>query len=142
MSTVKQRLAVKEITENHLPVSKAMLKVGYDSDTASKPSNLTKSKGFKELIAQLGVSDEDLAEILSGGLRANKVVTSPTEPDKEYPDWATRHKYLETGLRLRGYAKEEAPNFNINFINQVPRPNGRINTKSEAEQETGSVLEQ
>jgi hypothetical protein len=90
-----------------------MLNVGYNKVTALKPQNLTKSKGFKELIAKLGVSDEDLAEILSGGLRANKIITSPTEPDREYPDWATRHKYLETGLRMRGYVNKDDNTTNV-----------------------------
>lgn len=107
MATLKQKLAVKEITEKHISVSKAMLNVGYDKVTAAKPQNLTKSKGFKELIANMGVSDEDLAEILAGGLRANKVITSPTEPDREYPDWPSRHKFLETGLKLKGYTKDQ-----------------------------------
>ncbi len=113
MATLKQKLAVKEITEKHISVSKAMLNVGYNKVTALKPQNLTKSKGFKELIAKLGVSDEDLAEILSGGLRANKIITSPTEPDREYPDWATRHKYLETGLRMRGYVNKDDNTTNV-----------------------------
>ena len=113
MATLKQKLAVKEITEKHISVSKAMLNVGYDKVTAAKPQNLTKSKGFKELIANMGVSDEDLAEILSGGLRATKIITSPTEPDREYPDWATRHKYLETGLKMRGYVNKDDNTTNV-----------------------------
>ena len=113
MATLKQKLAVKEITEKHISVSKAMLNVGYDKVTAAKPQNLTKSKGFKELIANMGVSDEDLAEILSGGLRATKIITSPSEPDREYPDWATRHKYLETGLKMRGYVNKDDNTTNV-----------------------------
>ena len=113
MATLKQKLAVKEITEKHISVSKAMLNVGYDKFTAAKPQNLTKSKGFKELIANMGVSDEDLAEILSGGLRATKIITSPSEPDREYPDWATRHKYLETGLKMRGYVNKDDNTTNV-----------------------------
>ena len=113
MATLKQKLAVKEITEKHISVSKAMLNVGYNKVTALKPQNLTKSKGFKELIKSVGVSDEDLAEILSGGLRANKIITSPTEPDREYPDWATRHKFLETGLRMRGYVNKDDNTTNV-----------------------------
>lgn len=50
MPTVMQREAFKEITEKHRPVSRAMIDVGYSEHTASKPSNLTKSKGWIALM--------------------------------------------------------------------------------------------
>ena len=87
-----------------------MRKAGYAKGSIDNPSsNFTQTKGFKELIESVGVSDEDLAEILAGGLRANKIITSPTEPDREYPDWPSRHKFLETGLKLKGYTKDQTP---------------------------------
>lgn len=100
MATLKQKIAVKEITENHRSVSSAMRVAGYDEDTVVKPSNLTDSKGFKELMNKLGITDEKLAKVLDRGLEDN--------------DSNTRHKYLETGLRLKGYGKE-TPAFNLNF---------------------------
>ncbi len=135
MATLKQKLAVKEITEKHISVSKAMLNVGYDKDTASKPQNLTKSKGFRELLDQMGVSDEKLAKVLNEGLEATKVVVMGKESKEAFvdiqPDHPTRHKFLETGLKLKGYAKDDIPNFNINFINKIPRPIKRDDIISE-----------
>ena len=40
MATLKQKLAVKEITEKHISVSKAMLNVGYNKVTASFTSSI------------------------------------------------------------------------------------------------------
>lgn len=145
MATLKQKLAVKEIVENHGSVSGAMIKAGYPATTAKNPKNLTESKGFKELLDQMGVTDEKLARVLNEGLEANKTIVMGKDSNEAFvdiqPDHPTRHKFLETGLRLRGYAKEEAPNFNINFINQTPRPNGRINTQSETKPETDIISE-
>jgi hypothetical protein len=50
MATEKQKLAAKKIMENHGNVSKTMLEVGYDENTAKNPKNLTDSKGWKELM--------------------------------------------------------------------------------------------
>lgn len=53
MATLKQKMAVKKIVENRGNVSKAMVEVGYDEDTAKNPKNLTDSKGYKELLDEL-----------------------------------------------------------------------------------------
>jgi len=50
MPTIKQKKAVEKIIENSGNVSKAMREVGYSPITAINPSNLTNSKGFKELM--------------------------------------------------------------------------------------------
>lgn len=52
MATLKQKKAFKEITENHRSISGAMRDVGYSKNTAVKPSNLTKSKGWEELMEE------------------------------------------------------------------------------------------
>lgn len=50
MATLKQKAAILKIAENHGNVSKTMLQVGYTHNTAKKPSNLTNSKGWEELL--------------------------------------------------------------------------------------------
>lgn len=119
MATVKQRRAVKEITENHMSVSAAMRKVGYDLDTASKPSNLTASKGFRELMDSMGIDDDRLLNVLNEGLDATKTVVMGQESKESFvdvqPDFSVRHRYLETGLRLKGLGKEP-PQFNTLVI--------------------------
>lgn len=50
MATLKQKKAAQKITENHGNVSKGMLEAGYSPNTAKKPSNLTNSKGWQELM--------------------------------------------------------------------------------------------
>ena len=141
MATVKQKRAALNIVEKHMSATQAMREAGYDETTATRPANLTQSKGFKELLAQMGVTDEKLAKVLNEGLEATKVVVMGKDSGEAFvdiqPDHPTRHKFLETGLRLRGYAKEDTPNFNINFINTIPRPNdGYTSTESKAESET------
>jgi len=49
MATIKQKLALKKITENHRSVSAAMREAGYSPNTACKPKNLTESKSWQEL---------------------------------------------------------------------------------------------
>jgi hypothetical protein len=70
MATLKQKLAVDKIVENHGNVSRAMLEVGYDPDTAKNPKNLTESKGFKELMTALGLTENLVALSLKEDIEA------------------------------------------------------------------------
>ena len=56
--SMKQKVAVKKIIENHGNVSKAMKEAGYQENTIKNPSNLTNSKGFKQLCNELGLTEE------------------------------------------------------------------------------------
>lgn len=49
MPTIKQKKAFDKIVENRGNVSKTMLEVGYNENTAKNPKNLTESDGWKEL---------------------------------------------------------------------------------------------
>ncbi len=135
MATLKQKQVAKNLVEKGSSVSQAMINAGYSPRTARAPSKVTKSKGFRELLDQMGVSDEKLAKVLNEGLEATKVVVMGKESKEAFvdiqPDHPTRHKFLETGLKLKGYAKDDIPNFNINFINKIPRPIKRDDIISE-----------
>lgn len=61
MPTEKQKAAAIRIIENHGNVSKTMLEVGYTKASASNPSNLTDSQGWKELMEEY-LPDNKLAE--------------------------------------------------------------------------------
>ncbi len=103
MPTQKQRAAFKEITENHRSVSEAMRSVGYSPSTASKPSNLTKSKGWKWL-ANKYIPDELLAQ------KHRELL------DKQ--DSASVAKALDMAYKIKGYyapEKHQNQNASISF---------------------------
>lgn len=102
MATTKQRRAAKKLLENPgVGISRIMREVGYSPATAQNPSDLTESKGWKELMEQY-LPDATLARVHMEGLSATRMSTSLTAPDIELPDFPTRHKYLETGYKLKG----------------------------------------
>ena len=96
MTTIKQEKALEKMVENGGNVSQAMRDVGYSENTAKTPQKLTESKGWKELINQK-IKDSKLVDVLNEGLKALK---------GDEPDYAIRHKYLVTGLDLKGYLKQ------------------------------------
>ena len=114
MATTKQIKAVKEIAENNSSVRKAMKKAGYK--TYNRTPNLTKSKGFRELMEQMGISDEKLAQRLNEGLDATKAVVMGVKSEESFvdiqPDYVTRHKYIETSLKLKGHTIDK-PSTNV-----------------------------
>lgn len=58
-----KNLLLQKITDNHrMPISQAMLEAGYSPHTASKPSNLTQSNGWKEL-TKGWFHDEDVLRV-------------------------------------------------------------------------------
>lgn len=112
--TIKQATAAKYIAEGD-SVSKAMRKAGYKPSAAKNPKLLTESKSFRETLEKLGISDVKLAQRLNEGLDATKPIyknnnaTKKVELVDHSPDFAVRHKYVETSLRLKGHDKEVPP---------------------------------
>lgn len=58
MATIKQKKAIEKIVENGGNISRAMMDVGYSKNTAHSPSKLLDSKGFMELMEELGLTDD------------------------------------------------------------------------------------
>ena len=99
-----------------------MVEAGYSENKAKNPSNLTKSKAWEEYMETF-LDDEKLARIHAEGLEAgrtiykNNVSTGEIEMLGFEPDYATRHKYLDSAYKLKGtYAPEKklVGNFNLN----------------------------
>jgi len=105
MATIKQKKAISHILEGD-SVSKAMRKAGYSKAVAKNPKKLTKALAFTEWLEKVGVTDELLSNKINEGLDANKIITSHTEPDREYPDYSVRHRYVETSLKLKGHLRD------------------------------------
>lgn len=103
-----------KVVENHGNISKSMIQAGYDPTTAQNPSNLTNSKGWNQLLEEY-LPDHTLVQVHKEGLKATRIHTSHTEPDKVIPDYAVRHKYLETGYKVKNKIVEE-PTTSIKMI--------------------------
>ena len=72
---------------------------------------ITKSKSW-EVLLQKHIPDSKLARVLSEGLEATKIqgIADAADGDEiEVPDFPTRHKYLETGLKLKNRFPKENP---------------------------------
>lgn len=121
--TLKQKKAMQKVLENGGNVAKAMREVGYSPSTVNKPGVLTKSKAWEELLTEY-LPDELLTRKLEEGLGAMKQLSariiikkgasaseidaelqtanSRTDDFVEVEDLQTRHKYLETALKVKG----------------------------------------
>jgi len=102
MKGVKPRIkkVFEKTLENGGNITKAMRDMKYSEATINNPKNITKTKSWEKLLED--IPDTKLVEVLNQGLEATMVKTSFTEPDKKLPDYSIRHKYLETGLKLKG----------------------------------------
>jgi len=104
MANHGQQLVVGKLAEQikagrpKLSVQAAMLEVGYSPNSAKNSHQMIKSKGFQELLEQAGATDKKLTRVLNEGLDASKKTEKGSEPD-----YAIRHKYLETGLKLKNH---------------------------------------
>ncbi|MEA3431451.1 MAG: hypothetical protein U9R01_02055, partial [candidate division WOR-3 bacterium] len=45
-------------------ISKSMKEVGYEENTCKNPSNLTESKGFKQICKEIGLTDDFITQCL------------------------------------------------------------------------------
>lgn len=92
--TMKQRLAFDKMVENGGNISKAMREVGYSPNTAVSPHKLTESDGWKTLLEE-NFPDDLIQKKIYEGLHAEKRVDGDFDPD-----YAVRHKYVDTLLKL------------------------------------------
>lgn len=115
MSTLKQEKVVKILLENAgKSVGSAMLEAGYSLATAKNPQELTKSKGWSNLIS-LYLPDRELLATHIELLNAVKVIQIATYTNEEtgeitpgfikVPDWQIRVKALELAYKLKGLIK-------------------------------------
>lgn len=90
MATHKQVLASQIMVENGGNASKAMRDAGYSNSSSKNPMKLTKSKGFNEIMNNLGLTEEFLIPAL-------------VEDIKNKP--GNRRAELELAFKLKGYLK-------------------------------------
>ncbi len=109
MATVKQKVAFKEVV-NGSTLTAAMKKAKYSPKSAKRTNKLTATKGWGELVEDF-ISDKKLAKVHGEGLSAttyfNEIVGRDSKGAPEYnlkqiPDFSVRHKYLESGYKLKG----------------------------------------
>ena len=73
-----------------------MREAGYKKYSVNKPKQLTDSDSWQKLMDEY-MSEEKLAQVHSEGLSATK----PNGNKPDTPDYGVRHKYMETGYKLR-----------------------------------------
>lgn len=120
--SMKQTKAIEYALENGGNISQAMLKAGYSPATAKTPQKLTQSQAFQRAMEKAGISEAKLAERLNEGLDATKAVVMGKESSDSFvdvqPDFAIRHKYIETAIKLKGIDKQaDTPNGTFIQIN-------------------------
>lgn len=111
---------VEIMAANGSSTASAMRQAGYSEAVARAPSKITRSEAFIQLMDDVGITDRRLAEVLNGGLTATKTVILGSGDDAfadVVDDHAVRHRYLETGLRLKGLGKSEGTT--VTFNNMV-----------------------
>ena len=122
MPTIKQKEAFDETLENRGNVTKAMREVGYKETTINNPSDLTESNGWKQLMDR-HISEEKLAKVHSEGLEATKQEKGLEGEVIDVPDHTVRHKYLDTGYKIRGKIVKEESNvvqaIQVNITNNI-----------------------
>ena len=107
MATTRQKKAFKNSMENNGNVSKSMREVGYSENYSKNPQSLTRSKGWEELVEKY-LPDKDLVKVHKEGLNAGKKVFKNNNTTGEIdevgfePDFAVRHKYLDTAYKIKG----------------------------------------
>lgn len=123
--------AFKGIMENEAkakpePLGKVLRDAGYSKSVSKYPKKVINTTSFQQLLAKQGITDTHLAEKIKEGLDATK----PYGKDGDiHPDYSTRHKYIETSLKLKGVQEVQVGgaktvlNTQINQTNLDPNSN-------------------
>lgn len=142
MATQKQkkiaRLLVANATlDKPLNGGEMLAKVGYSkSMQTAKVNDVLESEGVKEEVKAIAdrIPDDLLEKVHLEGLQATKLsgtggmvigtdseggVSQVGHSNLEVPDYAVRHKYLDSGYKLKGaYAPDRNINMNLN-VNSI-----------------------
>ena len=78
----------------------AALVSGYSRSMATRRREPIVIVDFGMLFEQKGMTNQAKVEKCIEGMNANKIVMDKNGDEHESPDWAARHKYLETMLKL------------------------------------------
>lgn len=139
---LRERRLIKNLQDPRFKTMKdAMLGAGYAESTVSDhPGDILGKTRVKEAIKDImdrqGITDDRLVTVLGEGLKATKVISamvikgspdgiadeedemkeadSMTKDFVEVDDFMARHKYLETGLKLRGHLQKDGK-LNVNL---------------------------
>ena len=119
MATKRQLKAIDNLVGNGGNVTKAMRDAGYSENTINTPAKLTESKAFNELMSE-AITDAKLIKVRDDGLTASRTIVVD-ESAVDVPDHATRHKFLETALKVKGAFKNDpaGEGNTFNFINNA-----------------------
>lgn len=135
MPTARQKklaiAIVKNAVSKETKTTTAILnEVGYSRATIEKkPGEIVNNLGVIEALKELGyvekfkllIPDEELIRVHHEGLKAVKIHSSMTEPDRIENDFAVRHKYLDLAYKLRGdLAPEKHINIDIGLKANLP----------------------
>jgi phage terminase small subunit len=81
---------------------------GYSHNTAvAAKQNIENRLDMAHWLEASGITDKALANTISEGLAADKIVPLGEGESETAPDWQTRHRFVETALKLKGQLKPE-----------------------------------
>lgn len=108
--TPRERKMVKDLVAGKSK-KEALMSAGYSEQTALKNPSVILGKNriqtaFQKLMEKKGLTDGKLLGVLGDGLKAKRVVSAvilgtDTHDFVEVDDHQTRHKFLDTALKLK-----------------------------------------
>lgn len=130
--SLKQKLLVARIAENHGNISKSMREVGYAESTAKKPSNVTDSQTFQALLDEY-LPEQHLSQKHREFLDSKRIIRTYVKGDlKEETEETDSNavKALDMAYKLRGKYADKTGN-NILIINVSNQSATRYKTTPE-----------
>lgn len=111
MATVRQKLLAQKVIENNGNVSKSMKQAGYAKTTSTNPQQVTRSKGWAELMEQY-LPDSLLAEkhneLLTVPKKVRTYIKGELIDEREEVDSQALKAGLDMAYKLKGnYAAEK-----------------------------------
>lgn len=89
----------------------AAVKAGYSHNTAIAAKQNIENPSVKESLRQLmdrkGLTDDRILDEVIDGIENSKRIVGSDDNFVEVPDYAVKHKYLETAIRLKGLNETE-----------------------------------
>lgn len=115
-------------------MSEALEASGYKSPVTGKLIMHEYAPKIAELMDRKGLTDERLLETLEEGLNANKPIVVGHSEVIEYADHAVRHRFMETGLKLKDHLNQKVKvDVNFNLSDRIANARAALRASKERE---------
>lgn len=141
----RRRKLYRQYRLSGLCIYDSAIKAGYSRNTAyAQGKRLDRVGNIRQTLEVMGVTDDVLVDKMRQGMEAERAIVCDKTIHHE-PDYHTRHKYVETALKLKGHLDKSdtvsgITNIQVNFnVTEAKDTHGEVIEVTASDSESRAI---